>query len=221
MKPDQTIAQLRLAADLLETGHPWEYRDVGKTEWRKGLSINSIISSPVEYEIRPILATPPDGRALHNPHNLTAEQVGVGYRLLLSGETLIEGYQYWSQGAWHEGGMFLGKKVPEYNAFTSCRLPLSVPWPKAPKPVDPYAELKKAHAEGKVIQIKGITGVDDYDWKDCDPQWAPNREYRIKPEPAFQLPPCAPGNFSFKQHENKFILTAKGFTVTVDCHESN
>lgn len=46
---------------------------------------------------------------------------------------------------------------------------------------DPYAELKKAHAEGKVIQFKphGCT------WEDNeDPDFtAPLRFYRIKPEP--------------------------------------
>jgi uncharacterized protein YodC (DUF2158 family) len=46
---------------------------------------------------------------------------------------------------------------------------------------DPYAELKKAHAEGKVIQLKPL----DRPWEDLeDPDFAaPISCYRIKPEP--------------------------------------
>lgn len=48
---------------------------------------------------------------------------------------------------------------------------------------DPYAELKAAHAAGKVIQCK-LDVADDF-WEDIkDPQWgAKPHEYRIKPEP--------------------------------------
>lgn len=47
-----------------------------------------------------------------------------------------------------------------------------------------HAEAIKAWADGAQIQIK------DYDsdvWTDCDPQWAENREYRIKPAPLCQV----------------------------------
>ena len=63
----------------------------------------------------------------------------------------------------------------------------------SPKP-DPYAELKKAHAEGKVIEC--ITGTDRR-WMAMqgEPRWfLPVEDYRIKPEaPPFQLPPPPPG----------------------------
>lgn len=60
--------------------------------------------------------------------------------------------------------------------------------------LDPYAELKKAHAEGKVIEF----------WNDFSQKWEsnsapmawcyPTERYRIKPEePTFQLPPPPPG----------------------------
>lgn len=50
---------------------------------------------------------------------------------------------------------------------------------------DPYAELKKAHADGRVIQL-----YDSGRWHDLpDPTWGePVDQYRIKPEPAFKLP---------------------------------
>lgn len=44
---------------------------------------------------------------------------------------------------------------------------------------DPYAELKKAHAEGKVIQAKSDNGwFDVYD----EPTWIDRFQWRIKPE---------------------------------------
>lgn len=75
-----------------------------------------------------------------------------------------------------------------------------------PEKPDPYAELKAAHAAGKVIQYRA-TRVDWSDWpKDQTPDWlALNTLWRIKPtesakpEPAFQLsdqaqlPPPPPG----------------------------
>lgn len=56
---------------------------------------------------------------------------------------------------------------------------------------DPYAELKAAHAAGKVIQILDTQNR----YVDADPTWqSPPERYRIKPEePAFQLPPPPPG----------------------------
>ena len=58
---------------------------------------------------------------------------------------------------------------------------------------DPYAELKAAHAAGKVIQATNNEG----DWTDIDypPLWNLTvGHYRIKPDaPPFQLPPPPPG----------------------------
>jgi uncharacterized protein YodC (DUF2158 family) len=55
--------------------------------------------------------------------------------------------------------------------------------PSTEKP-DPYAELKKAHAEGKVIQYNCNSDAKP-DWEDIDdPQFGDGPEcYRIKPEP--------------------------------------
>lgn len=106
------------------------------------------------------LATPPDGRPLHNPDNLTAEQVGVGYRLIVEGEKVPKsGAQWWNCGSWSSS---TGDYVPRSN---TVRLPLSVPWPEV-KP-DPYAELKAAHAAGKVIQLRNAKRGRT-EWKDDD-----------------------------------------------------
>lgn len=126
-------SQLRLAADIIETGHPYEVKI--NDHWFP--TINQ--PNPAELlangnEIRLVLATPPDSRLLHNPDNLTAEQVGAGWRLAMEGEMMSEaGAQWWKGMGWvkSDGGYIL--------TGNTCRLPLSTPWPEAEKP-DPYAE---------------------------------------------------------------------------------
>lgn len=204
MDKTQQAAQLRLAADLLETGHPWGFRqDKGPVT-----SYNSPLEVIQDGNVLiPLLATPPDGRPLHNPDNLTAEQVGAGYRLALVGEEISKEMQvYRFSGTWVAiPEQFCGTEIGKYSGRNvSVRLPLSIPWPESAKTEltpelkakgyeqygfgagitvvekpDPYAELKKAHAEGKVIQgcIRGH-------WIDCPhPTWKyPVNTYREKPE---------------------------------------
>jgi hypothetical protein len=177
MNTEQTAQQFELAAQLIRTGHPWKsYPQAPDTDIYSALRDG--------FEIRPVLATPPDNRPIHNPDNLTAEQVGVGYRLLCAEDGVPSGkVDTWMFGGWCSA--YAVDKQHLHECDKTYRLPLSVPWPEA-KP-DPYAELKKAHAEGKVIQF-----VDDGDiWRDIDkPNWKlPVRDYRIKPTPPFQLPP--------------------------------
>ena len=76
MDKTQQAEQLRLAADILETGHPWDFQS--SREWHQMERANPLWSIANGCKIRLILATPPDGRPLHNPDNLTAEQVGAG-----------------------------------------------------------------------------------------------------------------------------------------------
>lgn len=187
---EQTAQQLELAAQILRTGHPWEFKGVGG--FIKPLPGTPVLNPVADgNEIRPVLATPPDNRPLHNPDNLTAEQVGVGYRLLLTSEkpnTHVKLQEKWKVDEWVPSGVIYADPLtPESNTY---RLPLSVPWPE---PVDPYAELKAAHAAGKVIQI--LNPAINPDWIDAlSPSWDSRYQYRIKPEePAFQLPPPPPG----------------------------
>jgi uncharacterized protein YodC (DUF2158 family) len=58
-------------------------------------------------------------------------------------------------------------------------------WKKKPDPQDPYAELKKAHAEGKVIQYNCASAGYEPEWEDLPiPVFSDGPEgYRIKPEP--------------------------------------
>lgn len=187
MNAEKQIAQLKLAAALLETGHPWEYLSPS-TGW-------TISADQCGYglcwccqrmlEIRPVLVTPQDGRKIYNPLGLTAEQVGVGYKLTLVEQVLTPVQteaQYWSEG--FQQWVNLNSQL--YCAGYCYRIPLSTTYPDTK--ADTFAELKKAHAAGKVIQISSryadcFSDCDkgEENWEDCEPQWAENRKYRIKP----------------------------------------
>lgn len=190
MKTEQTAQQFELAAQILRTGHPWEWQ-ASDGEWVKPTlrtELHHVISDGLA--IRPVLATPPDGRPIHNPDNLTAEQVGVGYRLVCyDDKTTEDKLEKWIENEWAVVHCPIGQ-ISFRDCSGTYRLPLSVPWPETQP--DPYAALKKAHAEGKVIQIKRGDGS----YLDISPSetiaWgAPVAEYRIKP--TFQLPPPPPG----------------------------
>ena len=214
MTSTETAAQLRLAAEILETGHPWEGQ--GSSGWAKMEILSPVAILYAGQRIRPILARPPYEAELHNPDGLTAEQVGVGYRLLLPDEMQPQKYEWgfknpngsidWMYGSQNE------ETAKQCNPKYAVRVPLSVPWPEKPKsaeltPVlaakgyeqygfgpgitvveqpDPYAELKKAHAAGRVIQVS-IGPPEAREWDDLSQaitpafKTAPER-YRIKPD---------------------------------------
>lgn len=201
-----TPAQLRLAADILETGHPFEFGS--GTTWNRAFDSTPFDCLKGGYQVRPVLATPPDNRPVHNPDGLTAEQVGVGYRLTVEGEPPHKDARVWVKRSlrWAKRGL----PKDAYMSNHTYRLPLSVPWPE---PADPYAELKAAHAAGKVIQYN-CGDERAAEWEDIeDPEFSGEvSEYRIKPEPAFQLPPPSP---------KETVLTGKGFTVTITYHEGD
>lgn len=209
MTTNEQADQLELAAKILRTGHPWGYRILN--------GALSSYSSPIGVItdgnfLIPLLATPPDGRPLHNPDNLTAEQVGVGYRLTLGGDDYSKA-QVWHCGKWQERVLPAGSPRHEGSTY---RLPMPVPWPELPIATlakdqvelatdqhaavdavlkgtihDPYAALKAAHKEGRVIEVS-CGGQ----WVACfEPSWFGNPDqYRIKPEPEpFQLPQPPPG----------------------------
>ena len=131
MTTEQTAQQLELAAQILRTGHPWK-----SSPQAPDTDIYSALRDG--FEIRPILATPPDGRPLHNPDNLTAEQVELGWRLTIANETpTLKEYWHKTERRWFKA-IFNDETV-------TYRTPLSVPWP-SPQP-DPYADEKKTDDE--------------------------------------------------------------------------
>ena len=138
MNKTEQAQQLRLAAEIIETGHPWEIDDNAGGGFRKPFfGENPCKAAFINGKIRLAFVTPPDGRPLHNPDNLTAEQVGAGWRLLLASE--MQGGLPPSHPGHHKcEGWKAGKWYDEHSngsvISTTYRLPLSVPWPEAPKP---------------------------------------------------------------------------------------
>ena len=191
-------SQLRLAADIYETGHPFETAPRQGGLWCLPMKHErDVMRWPLDkWEIRLVLATPPDSRPLHNPENLTAEQVGAGWRLTLKGEMVPKSgkAQWWTGMEWVKSD---GGYVPTGNP---CRLPLSTPWPEAEKP-DPLTAIRLAYEAGKPVQYRNANSSGAWSqWHDYDggkDMSAPMpidphggyREWRVKPEaPPFQLP---------------------------------
>ncbi len=59
---------------------------------------------------------------------------------------------------------------------------------KPEEPVDPYAELKAAHAAGKTIQMKATYGEEWCDMHNYSPAWDdPPASYRVKPHSSTRL----------------------------------
>ena len=128
---EKQAQQLELAAQLLRTGHPWEW-DAKNGKMRDPDDYHTLGWCRANaYEIRPVLVTPDDGRKLNNPDNLTAEQVGVGYKLTL--EEQMDGKCH-SEGVWWTGQSWV--KPVNYTGWCrpkndTIRIPLSTPWPEA------------------------------------------------------------------------------------------
>jgi len=83
--------------------------------------------------------------------------------------------------------------------------------------IDPYAELKAAHAAGKTIQLNYGRWLGKDDWRDFAPNdWScPLKDYRIKPEPEAPLNPQhlgknAPGEYKHHSKE-KCLVIATGY----------
>jgi hypothetical protein len=160
---------------------------------------------------------------LHNPDGLTGEQVGIGWRLLTSEEF---GKTFEALEIWEGSGLGWAKcTAPRVHLLeTAFRIPSSTPWPKMEK-VDPFAELKKAHAEGKLIQWRNKEGYKGLpiEWEDVPvgaTLWLAGWDYRIKPEPVYvplEISDVPPGSiFSrFPEHEYYQTMTNTSGWVSI------
>ena len=153
-----TPEQLHLAAAILETGHPFEYKPNEVFKW-----INAKENGPLHpvregYEMRLLLATPPDNRPLHNPLGLTAEQVGVGYRLTLEGELPNIRVEAWTPDKPTWTGCVVKCGIPPGYEHDCFRVPLSTPWPEppvrrklGPQDIKPFMLIRRKGSEGWIM----------------------------------------------------------------------
>lgn len=118
----------------------------------------------------------------HNPDNLTPEQVGEGYRLLLKSEFGRQEEQHQEIETWLEHRKDWHKSKIGYlgtSKFCTYRVPLST-WPLPEE--DPHRELKEAHAAGKTLQWK-FKGAETWMTKTANfDDYPDNCDYRIKQE---------------------------------------
>jgi len=191
MTKNKKSSQLRLAADILDTGHPWKFKGL-QDQWYYGLAStpDSFVASG--QEIRLEMVSPPNGQLLHNPDNLSADQVGAGYRLLTQEEFAadqhLHHYEWYSvyipQQRWNLETETARTRDPSANCGTTFRVPISCPWYEAPK-IDPNAEVKVAFEAGKIIQFRYKNDAPVYwtDDKATFPAFDNSQlEFRVKPE---------------------------------------
>lgn len=123
----------------------------------------------------------------HNPDNLTPEQVGEGYRLLLKSEFGRQEEQHQEIETWLEPRKEWHKSKIGYlgnSKFCTYRVPLST-WPLPEE--DPHRELKEAHAAGKTLQWK-FKGAETWMTKTANfDDYPDNCDYRIKQEEPWTL----------------------------------
>lgn len=159
-------------------GAQWQFATLTRPEaWHDpdpGFDLRRAVEQKYHIRLKPwVLPPAPEGREWYRGAEFTEIDLLDGFRPLLSGERVCAGDEAWLDGAWrHTRVMWESNGVPLKHR---TKRPLPEP--------DPYAELKAAHAAGKVIQhrYKSIPGQ----WFDSEiePQWLQNMEYRIKPDP--------------------------------------
>lgn len=165
MNPEtkERAAMLRQVADIIETNHPWQWWHISDQTWRNPDDFHGDLIALIgsgEHKIRPVLATPPDGLTLHNPLNLTAEQVGIGYRLLCTVE--VRQGEYWSQkeSRWKSGVLPCQHLSPR----DVYRVPISTPWPETSETLEKEPVRVPLEPQdvppGSVVRL----GEDDTGW---------------------------------------------------------
>lgn len=170
----EELKELAATLNGIADGKAWESADSWyfSPVWEKYWSDDPISAIEKGYKIRLkpwSLPPPPDGMKWHRD-DWTEEMLPEGYRPLLEGERIQSGDEGIASGVGFSLIRTCVGNLPEFQARTKRPLPQP----------DPYAELKAAHATGKVIQFNP---GDSLGWRDqqCDFTAEPHC-YRIKPE---------------------------------------
>jgi hypothetical protein len=144
----------------IRAGKPWQFKRPLYLEWedpQRGASPILLMSWDNEIRLKPwTLPPPPVGKQWHRGAEFTEADLPEGCRPLLVGEEfcIVDEYVSQSSGKWIPGsGHPTVAYIPGWSKIrTKCPLPVK----------DPYAELKAAHAAGKVIQLLSpFTGRND------------------------------------------------------------
>lgn len=210
----QTLAdKFTLAAKIETEGREWESRAQtlsGFTQWEKGRILAAEIYHDCEIRlVEAPLEQDPHGRPLHNPDGLTGEQVGKGYRLLLTEE--VDG-RFAGESHWWTGSTWLYPYVGEIKGNqtrSTYRVPIATcPWPEPPAPAwtpkYKVGDLVSLCDSGQTDIIR-VVGDGVYFMQSCHGKWL-EKELTLAPD-KWTLPPPPVGMQSDPLAE--ILLTVK------------
>jgi hypothetical protein len=177
-----------LAATLngIADGKAWECRMIdGTYSTPSDNQVMAALACGYKIRLKPwSLPPPPEGMQWHRD-DWTEDMLPEGYRPLLAQEPWVKGDEIkrGSHLPWQVAGSSLSDTldIKVIERTRHCRTKRPLPQPQQP---DPYAELKAAHAAGKVIQLNCGSRMTP-DWEDltCPVFSDPLELYRIKPDP--------------------------------------
>lgn len=170
-------------------------------EWRDWSNPDFTLP-PERYRIKPLAFPPkPEGMEWHNPVNLTAEQVGDGWRLLVSAEICEDPPAYKKCDCWLPSNEW-SNSSPYHGNSSSCtyRVPISTPFPdgsfikdgKLVKPWTPKFKvgdrvISKMSSEQWEIGIVDLTSKKYGMTCDSTACWT-DEELELAPEPSKPVP---------------------------------
>ena len=170
----EELKELAAVLNGIADGRTWQRKHLGS--WEDAHPADDPvdrIAAGYNVHLKPwSLPPPPDGMQWHREDGWTEEMLDGGWRPHLLGDVDNGDDEFLIAGEWKKG--YYGSSVPTVASDHHRRTKAPLPQP------DPYAELKAAHAAGKVIQHR-FPGY--LDWNDTShPEFLRSREYRIKPE---------------------------------------
>lgn len=176
--PDE-LRELGRIFTAVGNGAQWQFATLTRPEaWHDpdtGFDLRRAVGRKYHIRLKPWTPPPPpEGREWNQGEKFTADDLPEGYRPMLVGEDVQKGDECWERGKgpWVAADPATLSKV--WHVKHRTRRPL-------PKP-DPYAELKAAHAAGKVIEYS----MDLENWEHfangrVEPKWtSPPEHYRAK-----------------------------------------
>jgi len=179
MKTNEELKELARVLDGIANGEDWEFKGLSEI-WNKGhLGINNpqrLAADGWQIRLKPwSLPPPPEGMEWHRSDGWTKEMLPEGYRPHLDGEVNVAGDEWFNGEKWIRVHLNGGTPSSAFCNLYRTNRPLPQP--------DPLAEVKDAHAAGKVIQKFWMNPVAGNKWvDDPNPNWSLTPErYRIKP----------------------------------------
>lgn len=164
LKVQSKTFMLRLVADCLDAKpqHPFLWRDSGTGEYYDGLKSDLDLKHVDHVKLGYVRPDDSD-LLLVDPTGLTADQIGVGYRLPIYGETSDVEHETWRADRWDKAPA--DTNVPFECLRSTCRIRSSVPY-SVPS-MDMRVVMATAHPE----VWKEYAGIWSYkynsDWLMC------------------------------------------------------